>query len=299
MKFLDPKNDIAFKKIFGDENHKNLTINFLNNVLNLSGSREIRNVTFKETAKLPDRIKGKKVYFDVYCIDKGNNHYIIEMQSLNEYNFVERSEFYIARALMLQLDKGKDYQTLLPVVFVGIVNFSLFDELNSSKHIDFKHQDVISHYSMRNDVTGEQLKKSRQSLHYIELSKFNKNLDQLETLTDKWFYFFKYARTLQDVPKPLKDLTEAFNILDSLQWNETDLQDYTVKQETIDRERRQQEGSYQEGINKGAQEARREEKEAVAINFLKMGISSEMIAQGTDLTIEQIDTLRKKMNLKK
>ncbi len=59
MQFLDPKNDIAFKKIFGDDNHKNLTINFLNNVLNLSGNREIKNVTFKETAKLPDRIKGK------------------------------------------------------------------------------------------------------------------------------------------------------------------------------------------------------------------------------------------------
>jgi hypothetical protein len=59
MKFLDPKNDIAFKKIFGDENHKNLTINFLNSVLNLSGSQEIRDVTFKETAKLPDRIKGR------------------------------------------------------------------------------------------------------------------------------------------------------------------------------------------------------------------------------------------------
>ena len=77
--------------------------------------------------------------------------------------------------------------------------------------------------------------------------------------------------------------------------NDADLQDYTLEQESIDRERRQQEGSYQEGINKGAQE----EKEAVAINFLKMGITSAMVAQGTDLTLEQIEALRKKMNLKK
>ena len=295
MKFLDPKNDIAFKKIFGNEHHKNLTISFLNNVLNLSGNKEIKDVTFRETAKLPDRIKGKKIYFDVYCIDKGNNHYIIEMQSLNEYNFVERSEFYIARALMSQLNKGKNYQILLPVVFVGIVDFALFDELDSKSNVAHEKKDVISHYSMRNDVTGERLKKSRQFLHYIELSKFNKTLDQLATLTDKWFYFLKHADTLKDVPKALQDLKEAFNILDTLQWNDADLQDYTLEQEIIDRERRQQEGSYQEGINKGAQEGAQEKAEAVALNALKNGLDIAVIAMITDLSIKEIDALRKKI----
>ena len=288
MKFLDPKNDIAFKKIFGNDHHKNITINFLNNVLNLSGNRLIKDITFHETAKLPDRIKGKKVYFDVYCIDKGNNHYIIEMQSLNEYNFVERSEFYIARALMQQLNKGKDYQKLLPVIFVGIVNFSLFDELDGTVH---KKQEVMSHYSMRNDVTGERLKKSRQFLHYIELSKFNKTLDQLETLTDKWFYFFKHAHTLNDVPKPLKYLQEAFNILDELQWNDADLQDYTLEQEIIDRERRQQEGSHQEGFEEGLQK----KAEEIAIGLLQEKIDVLVIAKITKLSSEYIQDLLKKI----
>ena len=52
--------------------------------------------------------------------------------------------------------------------------------------------------------------------------------------------FLKHANTLKDIPKKLQDLQEAFNILDELQWNDADLQDYTEKQETIDRERRQQ-----------------------------------------------------------
>ena len=285
MKFLDPKNDVAFKKIFGDKHHKNLTINFLNNVLNLTGPKAIKDVTFHETAKLPDRIKGKKIYFDVYCIDYGNNHYIIEMQSLNEYNFVERSEFYLARALMSQLDTGKDYQTLLPVIFVGIVNFSLFDELET----DTTHQpEVISHYSMRNDETCKPLKKSRLALHYIELPKFHKTLDQLETLTDKWFYFLKHANTLDAVPAPLNDLQEAFNVLDALQWNDADLQDYSIEQETIDRERRQQEGSYQEGMQEGAHNKAVE----TAINALKNGLDIALIAQITGLSIEEIEHLK-------
>ena len=287
MKFLDPKNDVAFKKIFGDEHHKNLTISFLNSVLNLSDNREIIDITFHETAKLPDRIKGKKTYFDIYCVDKGKNHYIIEMQSLNEFNFVERSEFYIARALMLQLDKGKNYQILLPVVFVGIVNYSLFDELGKNDHMVHKNQDVMSHYSMRNDVTGEPLKKSRQALHYIELSKFHKTLDQLETLTDKWFYFLKNAKTLERIPTTLQDLKEAFNILDALQWNDADLQDYTEEQETIDRELRQQTGSHQEGAQ--------EKAEMVAVKLLKKNMNLNDIADVTGLTLEKIAFIKNKL----
>ncbi len=287
MEFLDPKNDIAFKKIFGDEHHKNLTINFLNSVLNLSGNQEIKDVTFRETAKLPDRLKGKKVHFDVYCINKGNNHYIIEMQSLNEYNFVPRSEFYIARALMQQLNKGKDYQDLLPVIFVGIVNFALFDELDSNNKGVYKNKEVMSHYSMRNDETGELLKGSRQKLHYIELPKFDKTLDQLKTDTDKWFYFLKYANTLDDIPKPLQTLQEAFNILDALQWSDADLQDYTVEQKAADRERRQQEGSYRQGVQ--------EEKEIVAINAVKNGLDDKIIIALTGLSVEIIAALRKKI----
>ena len=106
--------------------------------------------------------------------------------------------------------------------------------------------------------------------------------------------FLKHANTLKDIPKKLQDLQEAFNILDELQWNDADLQDYTEKQETIDRERRQQEGSYQEGEQKGAQK----KAEDFAIKLLKKGISINEVSELTELSIKQIDMLRKKMNLK-
>ncbi|HCV29377.1 MAG TPA: hypothetical protein DGO89_03510 [Microcoleaceae bacterium UBA9251] len=40
------------------------------------------------------------------------------------------------------------------------------------------------------------------------MPKFNKTLEELETLTDKWIYFMKIARTLRSVPKELEDVPE-------------------------------------------------------------------------------------------
>ena len=126
MKYLSPTTDIAFKKLFGDEHHKDLTINFLNNILNLPSDKLIKGIEFHETERLPESTEGKKTYLDVYCTDKKNNHYIIEMQALNEFNFTQRAQHYAARALANQLPKGGEYQNLLPVIFLGIVDYTLF-----------------------------------------------------------------------------------------------------------------------------------------------------------------------------
>jgi len=58
--FVDPKNDVALKKLFGDINHKSVTMAFLNSMLNLSGDKEITNIDFLKTEELPDHLFGKK-----------------------------------------------------------------------------------------------------------------------------------------------------------------------------------------------------------------------------------------------
>lgn len=284
MNFLDPKIDIAFKKILGNKQHKHLTINFLNNILNLSDDKLIKEITFLETELQQERIKGKKTYFDIYCTDQQNREYIIEIQLINEFNFIPRSEYYAARALALQLNKGKYYQDLVPVIFVGVVNYNLFDELDDDQ--------VISSYSMHNNRTGKKLKKTLTTLHYVELTKFNKTLNQLQTATDRWLYFFKFAKNLHDVPEQLNELHDAFTVLDELQWSNQDLQEYCKEQETLDRERRQQQGSKEEGREEGKQEGEKKAKIAIALNLLHIGLTLENIAQVTHLSIEEIIELK-------
>jgi len=54
-KFLDPKNDVAFKKIFGTERNKDILIHFLNDILDFKGKRPIREVTFLKTVQDPEQ----------------------------------------------------------------------------------------------------------------------------------------------------------------------------------------------------------------------------------------------------
>ena len=288
MKYLSPTTDIAFKKLFGDEHHKNLTMNFLNNVLNLSHDKLIEEISFRETERLPETLEGKKTYLDVYCIDKEKHHYIIEMQALNEFNFTERAQHYAARALANQLPKGGEYQDILPVVFLGIVGYMLFKDEN----------DIVSQYCIINPKTGKIMHKSLLSFNFVELPKFDKTLEQLETETDKWFYFLKNADDLEVVPQEFKDsqnFKEAFHILDKMQWNQTDLLHYIKQEEAIGRERRQQEGSRKEAAQEGRQEGRQEGIEFIAINGLKKGLDINLIKDLTGLSVEQIEILRKKM----
>ena len=183
---------------------------FLNNILNLSGTREITEIHLRETVNTPDRSGGKEIIFDVYCIDKHNNHYIIEMQSLNEYNFFERSQYYAARALGNQLKAVEDYIHLLPVVFVGVVDYSLDVIKRYKRFAKYREQSIISleeilqastevitKYSFINKQTGQIIPTPLMELNFVELPKFNKTAQECTTEVDQWLYVMKNAMRSQ------------------------------------------------------------------------------------------------------
>jgi predicted transposase/invertase (TIGR01784 family) len=81
MKFADPKNDVAFKKIFGDENKKEILISFLNNLLDFAGTeKEIIDITIKNPYQVPKLEGLKETILDIKAVDKRHIHYIIEIQ---------------------------------------------------------------------------------------------------------------------------------------------------------------------------------------------------------------------------
>ncbi|KJV74963.1 Rpn family recombination-promoting nuclease/putative transposase, partial [Orientia tsutsugamushi] len=79
-RFLDPKNDVAFKKIFGSEKNKDILIHFLNDILLFEGNRKIIEVEFLGTILDADIASKKESIVDVLCKDKNGAQYIIEMQ---------------------------------------------------------------------------------------------------------------------------------------------------------------------------------------------------------------------------
>ncbi|MBP0039328.1 MAG: Rpn family recombination-promoting nuclease/putative transposase, partial [Roseofilum sp. SID1] len=126
-------------------------------------------------------------------------------------------------------------------------------------------------------------------LVFVELPKFTKDLNQLETLADKWIYFMKFARSLTSIPESLNEIPElhqAFEIA-----NEAGL----MPEELEALERREMFIYDQQGaIALGRQEGIEEGKRAIARNLLGQ-LNDEEIAQATGLSLEAVAALRQEI----
>ena len=280
-KYLKPTTDITFKKLFGTQERANLTKDFLNAVLEKKIGERIKTVTITDPANLPETIDKKKSFVDVNCVDQNDKKYIIEMQVINEYDFVERVQYYVSLAISRQLKAGDEYKQLVPVIFVGVLGFDLNKE----------EKEALSHHAILNLKTGRCLLRHLQ-FHFIELEKFKKTLNQITTIVDQWIYFMKHANTLETIPAQLrsKDFTEAFHVLESAQWSDAELDAYMNQEYEIGATRRQQLGAREEGREEGKIEAKLE----LAREMLTDGDSIDKIARITKLDITQIKQLQKK-----
>jgi predicted transposase/invertase (TIGR01784 family) len=282
MKFANPKTDFTFKRLFGNEHRKNLTINFLNNLLERKSDNLIIEIRFCDNANIPTAETEKVTYLDISCTDQSGTDFIIEMQVAKEASFLQRSQYYASFALSNQLKKGDLYNKLQPVIFIGIMNNPLFAN----------EKQVISHHLICDINSGQQSLRHLE-FHYIELSKFHKKITELETEMDKWLFFFKNADSLETIPQQFvgsKEFKEAFHVLEQSLWTPAEIKAYQKSLDVLNRDFRLQEGIFDEGLKKGAQQ----EKEAMVMKLLKKGIEISEIVDITELSFEYVEELLKK-----
>lgn len=298
MKFVDPKNDIAFKKIFGNENKKEILISFLNNILNFAGtSKEIIDITIKNPYQVPKLEGLKETILDIMAMDKRNIHYIIEMQVLHTPALDKRILYYISKAYYQQLEKAEDYPKLNQVIFLGFLDFIFFKQ----------NPDYATRHLILDEKTNENHFKDFE-LNFVELPKFKKNLQELADVKDKWIYFVKNASDLAIIPKEMeepKEIRAAFEAANRLSWTKDELDVYDYIGMNIQDERGRIEYALEEGIEKGKiigieegkikgiEEGERLKALKVANELLNSGVSIEIIAKSTGLTKEEIRELNK------
>jgi predicted transposase/invertase (TIGR01784 family) len=219
MQFLDPTNDYAFKKIFGDENKKHILISFLNSILQLPANAQITNVSLLDTHQAPHLPGAKETILDVRCHDQVGAEYIVEMQVLPQEFFDKRVLYYASKAYAHQLDRGSTYHTLKPVIFLGILNF----EFTQNHH-------YLSTHIVQDLETKEHLLQDFR-FTFAELPKFKKTETELKTIEDKWLYFLKHAKELETIPAAIHEtaLKEAFEIVNRLSWNKATLELYDMR----------------------------------------------------------------------
>jgi len=274
MRFINPKTDYAFKKIFASAESKDILISFLN-ALVYDGNATIQDLEIVNP-NLPPKLEGlKDTYLDVRATLNDATLVIIEMQVLNVQSFGKRVLFNAAKTYAFQLQAGEGYRMLKPVIALTIADFEMFPERDR----------LISRFVYREKSEGWPYPDNDIELVFIELPKFTKELDRLETIADKWIYFIKFARSLTAIPENMDNIPElhkAFEIA-----NQADL----TPAELEDLERREMFIYDQQGaVNLG----REEEKRGIARNLLDR-LNDEAIAEVTGLSIKAVEKLRQEV----
>ena len=233
MKFVDIKNDIAFRKIFGNDKKTEILISFLNAVMHLEGDKRIKSITITNPFQLPILPNMKTSIIDVKAKDFRGNTFIVEMQVADVLGMDKRLLYYTSKEYSQQIVSGEKYTELNPVIFIGIFDF------------DFTTgTEYLSHHAICNVETKERVIKDM-DFYFIELTKFNKLEKDLTDITDKWIYFIKEAENLDVVPSNLNDdgLKEAYADANQNTWSkaELDAYNYSAMREQDDRGRIQKE----------------------------------------------------------
>jgi len=294
VQFLNPRTDFAFKKIFGSQQNKAILISFLNAFL-YEEQPTIEDLEILDSDPSSPGQGLKNSYLNVKARITNNKIIMIEIQVLNVLGCKKQILYNTAKTFSDQIQSCADYyDNFYPVIGLTITDFLLFP-----------HSKVISHYGFKeaNDLPYDE--DEHIELVFVELPKFSKSLEALETLTDRWIYFLREAENLNLIPEsfmasPLRQALEIANLsglspeeLETVERTEIfirDNQNAIAYAQMVAMEEGMREG-LQKGMEQGMEQGQRLKAEAIARSLLGQ-LPLETISQATGLSLEDLQNLR-------
>ena len=287
MEFISPLSDFGFKRLFGNTEKPHIAISFLNSVLDLRDSKSIKNITFLDPHNRHMAKLNKLSIVDVKCVDQSGNKFIIEMQFDSERDFAQRAQEYVACSIVDQLEVGDEYSKILPVYFVGVINFNMIktteEPITTYRPVQVKKA-KDKDYSMFMDDALLNLS----SWTFIELKKFRTPLEACETLVDKWLYLLRYAHEQKEIPALFgieKVTKDAFELLNQGSMNSDEIAQYRANLNALRAEN---------SVIRSAKEEGREEGEHNAkLTMAKALLNKMSVAEVAEITGLSADVLKK------
>ena len=283
-RYLDPKADVVFKKIFGE--HPKLLISFLNALLPLPSNSPIVTLTYLQNEQVPVIPEFKRTIADVKCTDLQGRVFIVEMQMNWTDNFKQRLLFGTSQAFVKQIDKGEEYQFLQPVYGLGLVA-EIYEKTTPEwyhhyqliKKGDARHSDVIEHLQ----------------LIFIELPKFPIQSVDEKKLRLLWLRFLREidekTTTASSDLLAVPEIAQALALAEESAYTPGELNLYESYWDQVSREKTLIMDKYAEGKAEG-KEMRSSE---IAINMLKDNEPLEKINRFTGLSQDKIVKLKNKL----
>lgn len=278
--------DFAFKKLFGTEMNKDLLISFLNALL--QGREVVLDVNYLNTEHLGTQEYDRRAVFDVYCKNDKGEVFLVEMQKGEQQFFKDRSIYYSTFAIREQAPRGEWNYELKGVYTIGILNFCFDKEREGNYYHEVKLMDTAT-----KEVFYDKL-----VFIYLEMPKFTKQENELESLFDKWLYVIRNLAALMERPRVLQEKVFAhlFEAAEIAKFSRVERYEYEESLKAYrdwfsvmaTAELRGEERGKEKGLKEGLEKGRIEERLRNARGLKARGVDAEIIAQVTGLSVDDI-----------
>ena len=301
-KYLNPFTDYGFKKIFGEEPNKDILLDFLNELLKdkegkITEISYLKRTHTKAKMKL-DYLKNeqggkietdRKAIFDIYCQNERGERFIVEMQKSKQKFFKDRTVYYATFPIQSQAEKLDWDFELKRVYLVAILDFVFdVDEDNKEKYrYDVKLTDTETHKVFYDKLT----------FTYLEMPKFTKEADELNTRFEKWLYLIKNLHLLDGIPSVLQEevFQRVFKIAEVSKLSEEEymtyedsLKHYRDAKNILDTAR---EEAKEEGREEGREEGKAEQLTASILGLYQNDVSIPIIAVSLGITESEVQSI--------
>jgi len=275
-KYINPFTDYGFKKLFGEEPNKDLLLDFLNELLHEEQGR-IVSLNYLKSEHLGATETDRKAIFDLYCENEKGEKFIVELQKTKQKYFKDRTLYYATFPIREQAKQAEWIYELRAVYTIAILDF-VFDE-------DKDNTEKYRYDVKLSDTETKKIFYDKLTFIYLEMPKFNKTLEQIETRFDKWLYVIRNLNRLDRIPDKLRErvfekLFETAEIArfspDQAKSYEDSLKYYRDLKASFDTR-------FEEGMEEGIKK--------VAAEMLRQNVDIASIMAFTGLSKEQIEKL--------
>jgi predicted transposase/invertase (TIGR01784 family) len=276
---------LRFKKIFGEEENKDLLLDFIQTLL--PEKRNITTINYLKTEKLGRANTERKAIFDLYCENDKGEKFIVELQRAEQEYFKERSIYYATFAIQEQAQKGNGATYRWNYNWQGVYTIAIMDfSFVQSLHTDVKTEVVLY------DQTHKKVFSDKLQFIYLEMDKFDKSIEELDSYYEKWLFILKNLHLLDEIPANLreKSFQKVFQIAEIAKYNAKERQKYEDSLKYYRDIENSLELKYVEGKEEGLKEgllktARKMEKEGFTVaQIIKITGLTEAEIKKTNIT---------------
>ena len=283
MKYLDPKADLTFKKIFG--NHPKRLISLLNALLPLSEEEQIHEIKYLPTELVPENNSYRYAITNILCTDAKSNKFCVVIRIEWSDAFQQRVQFLASELYVNPAIKQVKYFAQYPTYSLNLIN-DIFEHDTP----DFIHNYRIVHDKDSNKVI--------EGLHFtfIELPKFTPHSIADKRMMVLWLRFLTEINSdTKEIPADLLNDPEIGKAVEELEisgFSDAELWAYDKFWDSVSVERTLIDDSYQKGIEKGIEKSMNQRSLEIARKMLTQGMDEAMVMDMTGLTAEEIKQMK-------